>query len=259
MGRSGARFGIAAALAALVGTPAAGARAGLGTPEAPVVEPDPTPSPSPGEERAPGDEPALRYARLDPEECVAELARRRAPFVRVGPVRGVLVPLRLTGPLHGVSFRSTVPTRQRSTTPWEIVDCRLALALDDFAVQLRAHDVVEVVHYSIYRPPPSGWPAGRVGSRHAGGLAIDAAWFVKSDGRKLEVERDFHGRIGAPPCGPRTAPEPATAQAIELRRIVCDAAEAKLFNVALTPDYNRAHFNHFHLEVAAGTHWFVVR
>ena len=66
------------------------------------------------------------------------------------------------------------------------------------------------------------------------------------------VERDFHGRIGAPTCGAGTGPNPATPEALELRRIVCDAADAKLFNVELTPDFNWAHRNHFHLEVTAG-------
>jgi hypothetical protein len=82
---------------------------------------------------------------------------------------------------------------------------------------------------------------------------------VKKDGETLAVERDFHGRIGAPTCGPAGAtPRPLTAEAMELRKIVCDAAEAKLFNVELTPDFNWAHRNHLHLEVTAGVNWFYV-
>ena len=99
-------------------------------------------------------------------------------------------------------------------------------------------------------------PGGKTATRHPGGLAIDAAKFVRRDGTKLVVERDFHGRIGAKTCGPGTGPQPATPDALELRKIVCDAAQAKLFNVALTPDFNRPHYNHFHLEVTANTRWF---
>ena len=201
--------------------------------------------------------PAERYARFDRDECEAELGRRGVPFTRVEEARGVLAPVRLEGPLHGVTYRTGLAESRRETSPWEIVDCRLALALDDFAVQLAAHDVVEVVHYSIYRPPSSRWPAAKIASRHPGALAIDAASFVKRGGRTLSVERDFHGRIGAATCG-SGGPNPATLEAIELRRIVCDAAEARLFNVALTPDYNWAHRNHFHLEVTAGVDWFMV-
>jgi hypothetical protein len=204
------------------------------------------------------DTPASRYARLDRTACEAELGRRGIAFADVSEARGVLAPVRLAGPLHGVTFRTALPAAQRATSPWEIVDCRLALALDDFAAQLATHDVVEVVHFSIYRPPPARWPSQKVASRHPGALAIDAASFVKSDGRSLDVERDFHGRIGARTCGAGAAPTRATPEAAELRQILCDAADARLFNVALTPDYNWAHRNHFHLEVTAGVHWFMV-
>jgi hypothetical protein len=186
-------------------------------------------------------------------------------FDRVDEARGVLEPLHLGGPLHGVTFHSPSWTRtaapplgiSRASSPYEIIDCRLALALDDFAQQLAAHDVVEVVHLSIYRPPPVR--GSRSSSPHGHALAIDAASFVKRDGTALVVERDFHGRIGAPTCGPRAGPNPATPEALVLRQIVCDAAGARLFNVALTPDFNWKHRNHFHLEVKADTKWFYLR
>jgi hypothetical protein len=242
-----------AALAALAASCAASvSHADLGAPG-----PDaPAPASATG---APGEVPAERYGKLDRGACEAELSARGVPFARVDEARGVLAPVRLTGPLHGVVYRTALPERQRASSPWEIVDCRLALALDDFSAILAAHGVVEVVHFSVYRPPSSRWPAGKVATRHPGALAIDAATFVKEDGRSLGVERDFHGRVGAPTCGPRAGPRPATPEAAELRQIVCEAADAKLFNVELTPDYNWAHHNHLHLEVTAGARWFVVR
>ena len=84
-------------------------------------------------------------------------------------------------------------------------------------IQVHDLDVVEVVHLSIYRPPSPRAP--RSSSPHARALAIDAASFVKRDGKALVVERDFHGRIGAPTCGPRAGPNPATPEALELRQI----------------------------------------
>ena len=201
--------------------------------------------------------PALRYGRLDRATCENELERRGIPFSRVDEARGVLAPVRLRGALHGVTFRTGLPESKRATSPWEIVDCRLALALDDFAAQLATHDITQVIHFSVYRPPVATWPEGKIGSRHPGALAIDAGTFVKKDGTRLEVERDFHGHIGATTCA-GSGPHPATPEALELRRIVCDAADAHLFNVELTPDYNWPHRNHFHLEVTAGVGWFVV-
>jgi hypothetical protein len=232
----------ACAFALAIAAGASHARAGFGAP--------PTTSPDEG--------PAQRYGRLGREACEAELRGRGISFARVDEARGVLAPVRLTGPLRGVSFHSNVPPAARASSPWEIVDCRLALALDDFALQLGAHDVVDVTHFSIYRPPSVRWPADRIASRHPGALAIDAASFTKKDGSKLDVERDFHGRIGASTCGAGADPNPATAEADELRQIVCEAADARLFNVALTPDYNWAHRNHFHLELSAGSKWFMV-
>src|SRR6476469_3118389 len=77
--------------------------------------------------------PAVKYASLDQTACEAELGRRGVPFTPVADARGVLAPVRLTGPLHGVTYRSTLPEKQRASSPWEILDCRLVLALDDFA------------------------------------------------------------------------------------------------------------------------------
>jgi hypothetical protein len=91
-----------------------------------------------------------------------------------------------------------------------------------------------------------------VGRRHGGALAIDAAIFKTSDGKSLNVLKDFHGAIGTKTC-------PPPASATELRKIACEASDARLFNVLLTPDYNWAHRNHFHLEVTSGARWFFVR
>ena len=196
---------------------------------------------------------ASRYASLDRRRCEAELVRRKISFTRVGEARGVVAPLRLSGPLSGVTFRSNLPASKSRTSPYDIYDCRLVLALDDFARILAKHDIVEVVHLSVYRPVSKKVVLKGAGRRHGGALAIDAALFKTKDGRTLSVEKDFHPRrIGARPC---PAPESATL----LRKIACQANEARLFNVLLTPNYNRAHRNHFHLEVTAGVRWTLVR
>jgi hypothetical protein len=115
----------------------------------------------------------------------------------------------------------------------------------------------------------------------------------------LDVDRDFGGTLGAPVCGASRgaaeaesgasrgaaeaesgasrgaaeaesgasrgaaeaesgAPPPAAA-ARELRAIVCEAAAQHIFTSILTPNYDRAHKNHLHLEVTPGVQWQLVR
>jgi hypothetical protein len=191
------------------------------------------------------------------DACYAALDDRKISYVKE-TARGVYAPVRLTGPLHGVTFHSDVAEKDRATTPYEIASCRLVLALDDFAALLHDHDVVGVQHYSMWRPPPESWPADQIATRHPGATAIDVAKLTKSDGTVLSVLDDFHGAIGDLTCGAGAAPREATPAAIELRGILCEAMARRIFNVALTPDYNKPHQNHFHLEVTSGVTWFLV-
>jgi hypothetical protein len=207
----------------------------------------------------PGSTPAERYAKLERFECQAELTRRKVPFRVVAEARGVLAPVRLTGPVNGVSFHGNGAEATRAQSPYEIMDCRLVLALSDFALQLATRGITEVVHMSAYRPPPAkGWAAGQLGHRHEGALAIDIGSFKKADGTQFVVESDFRSFIGGKSCGAGASPIAAWPAAQELRGIVCDADSAKLFNLELTPHYNWPHRNHFHFEVTPGVSWFIV-
>ena len=213
----------------------------------------------------PGAPPGTRYAALTHEACAAELASRSIVHEALPPRLGIASPVRLHGPLSGVSFRTLWPEPERARTSFEIIDCRLVLALDDFAKLLRAHGIIDVMFFSAYRPPPAGWKesASTAGvHRHEAGLAIDIGYFGKADHTALNVERDFmprspleHERI----CAPAPPPKDATPEAIELRRIACEAAAAQLFHVTLTPAYDSVHRDHFHLELAPDKTDFVAR
>ncbi len=204
--------------------------------------------------------PAFRYGSMSSTRCEAELDARKIPYVRehTEGARGVDTPVRLTGPLHGVEFRTNLSDKQRATTPWELADCRLILALDDFSEILSAHDIVDVRHYSMHRLVPKSWPDDKPTKQHMAGNAIDAARFIARDGTVLDVDKHFNGALGAATCGDKASPRPATAEAVKLRSILCEAVERRLFNVVLTPNYNRPHKNHFHLEVTEGVRWFLV-
>lgn len=95
------------------------------------------------------------------------------------------------------------------------------------------------------------------GTRHPAGLAIDVGMLHKKDGTWLSVQGAFQGKIGAPTCG-QGVPWPADEAARELRSLVCEANEQGMFTYILTPNYDRAHADHFHMEIKPGVHWFLV-
>jgi hypothetical protein len=203
---------------------------------------------------------AERYARLSPSDCLAQLGARKIQYTREAKARGVEIPVRIKGPLNGVLYRTDFPDRERGKVPWEIFDCRLVLSLDDFGETLRAHSIVEVRIFSCFRPPPKSFPANEVGKRHEGALAVDVREFRKEDGTTLNVLEQFNGKLGAALCGPGAVPpNPDSAEARELHEIACAAADSHLFNSVLTPNYNPAHKNHFHVELTPNVDWFMLR
>lgn len=112
---------------------------------------------------------------MSTDDCLAELTARHVEHVRVGL-------------LSGVRFRTLLTKSARERSPYEIIDCRLA-------------------------------------------LAIDIAFFGRANGSAYSILRD----------------ERLTRTLA--RDVVCDAVAEGIFHVALTPDYDVAHRDHFHLEI----------
>jgi hypothetical protein len=203
---------------------------------------------------------ACSTAALSPQGCLDELVRRGVRFRKADPAPGVRTPVRLLGPLGGVTYRTDYRDAERPTVPFEVFDCRLVVALSDVSPILQEHEIEEVRLFSAWRPPPKGLTPGKLQNGHPGGLAADLRLFKKSSGADLDVEADFHGRIGAEPCGHAAVPPwPSTEGARELRTILCSIAEARLVHVLLSPNFDARHRNHFHVEVRPGVRWFIVR
>lgn len=355
--------------------------------------------------------PAYRYANMSNDEALAELDARKVLYTKLdaSAAPGVRAPIRLTGRLHGVYIHSSLPPEERVTSVYEILDARLALALDDFAVVLAQHDVDEVMHFTMYRPggggsathdrgeeveapaknharpsavvtpkdrgvkapaskpaapakpPPSlgkgaldgkapaasphrakqkndpvgdkgpaaiiqappAKPAAQAGAkpvakssaqkpsksshgkhpavvahrdpqatlpvghasanapiapapivnapanqgpksspaapgtRHPAGLAIDVGAVHKRNGRWMSVAALFHGHIGDATCGDGAKAPPEDSDAREMRALVCEPGALGLFTYVLTPNYNAAHVDHFHMEIKPGVRWFL--
>lgn len=192
-------------------------------------------------------------AALDAARCHDLLRTRGVSFepVAAAEAEGVVSPIRLTGPVGGIPF-----VHGGRSDRYAILDCRLAIALLGWAPALAASGIERVEHMSIYRPGARVRRTGET-SGHAAGTAIDAARFLRADGSVLEVERDWTDKArGAEPCRPR---EDEAEPQRTLRRLVCDAVEADLFQVVVTPHANARHSNHVHLEIRPDVDWTHVR
>jgi hypothetical protein len=202
---------------------------------------------------------AYKYARMEDDACFTELDARGFPYKRVDATKGVAAPIRLAGPVHGVTFKLTYRGPELTDddrSPSSILDCRLALAVDDLAVVLEKHDIVQAEYLSMYRQ--GGFPLP--GVRHPAGRAIDLATITQKDGTEFSVAYDFHGITGSKTCGEGASkPTKDTDGARILREIACELGDQQSFNLLLTPHYDYGHRDHFHMEVRSDIRWYLIQ
>lgn len=202
--------------------------------------------------------PAYRYANMSNVEVERELVRRKIDFDKLTDIPGAKFPIRLGGRLRGVWVHSVLPANERKESPYEILDGRLALALDDFCGLLAAHGFVELIHYTMYRPPANGH--GKEGEslhRHPAGMAIDLGALKRDDGTLFSVARDWPAEIGAKTCGDGGR-DLLTRRGRELLSLACEAQDQRIFHYALTPHHDDRHKDHLHLEIKEKIRWFLV-
>jgi hypothetical protein len=212
--------------------------------------------------------PSHRYASMSRASCLVELRRLGVRFREAGPARGVLAPIRLEGALGGVHWHTELPAAERASSPHELLDCRLALALFELGPTLNARGIDEAVVHSFWRPPLASWPLDRASVRHPGGLAVDVKRFVRGSARgaaspnarpsDLVIARDWRPAIGTPPCAVGVRVDPPTTEASELRSLYCEIADERRFTSMLSPNYDRAHHDHLHLELRPDVRWRIV-
>ena len=187
---------------------------------------------------------------------------RPSPYAPGPEPPSVDAPVSLEAPLRGVTFepwsihqRLEQARAKQQGAAGPVMDCRLLLALDDFAGVANQFDVVSIRYSSVYR----GLRARRAGQRHAAGVAIDVNEVILADGRVWNIERDYEGAgIGNNTCT-LSAPWPRSDVARDLRRFVCGIARGGFFNLLLTPHYDRHHRDHLHLEVRRDIDWVLVQ
>jgi hypothetical protein len=107
-------------------------------------------------------------------------------------------------------------------------------AVKPAARQVYGRDVERVETFGTYSCRNIyGGQSGRL-SQHAFANAVDVSAFVLDDGRRVTVLEGWHG----------------DDRAQRFLRLV-HASACRRFGTVLSPDYNAAHANHFHLDMAA--------
>jgi hypothetical protein len=168
----------------------------------------------------------------------------------VGPANaGVADPVTVTLPLNGVAYRYSGNAAQRKTL---YGDCSLMKSLAHAAPIVRAHGVSEIIDIGVYNYrciDQTKTPPNCEMSQHAYAKAIDLAQLVTSDGTHYSVNDDWVIDLADDTCTAATANDKDAF----LHRVICELKAAGTWNIVLTPNYNAAHRNHFHVDLTAGS------
>jgi hypothetical protein len=167
-------------------------------------------------------------------DCTDELDARHVSWKKASRP-GIADAVEITGPLGGVTFTSYDQPL--------VIDCSLAVSLDEAGHYLTALGLDKATFSSAYSRRKvrftDHW------SKHSFGLAIDVHTFSGPDLGTLRVDRDFEQGLGDEvDC----VGAPLTQAGAVLEILKCQLVRSGLFQLVLSPDYDDAHHDHFHLQ-----------
>jgi hypothetical protein len=163
------------------------------------------------------------------QTCTAELAAREVSY-KHAKRPGIAQAIEITGPVAGVTYTGHAPL---------VIDCSLAVSLHEVGRYLRALGISTVKFssaYSVRNVAGTNKP-----SKHSYGLAIDIHAF-----ESLSVLDDYEMGLGD---NVDCLGKPSTQNAAVLKVLQCQLVRSGLFSLVLSPDFDAAHRDHFHLEV----------
>ena len=167
-------------------------------------------------------------------DCYSELTDRRVGFKKVKK-QGIAQAVEIVGAIGGVELTGESAL---------LIDCSLAVPLHEAGRYMRGLGIDKahfVSAYSRRNVRGTNHP-----SKHSYGLAIDVASFTGSDVGTMRVDKDYEQGLGdAVDCVGR----PLTKAGALLKILQCQLVRSGLFHLVLSPDYDDAHHDHFHLEV----------
>ena len=124
-----------------------------------------------------------------------------------------------------------------------VIDCSLAVSLAASGPAFRAVGITEARWSSGYSVRNVRGTDRR--SKHSFGLAIDLPRLVGPELGLLTVSTDFEPGLGdSVDC----VGQPMTQGGAVLKVLQCQLVRSGLFYLVLSPDYDDAHHDHFHLE-----------
>lgn len=188
----------------------------------------------------------MPYEQTELTACTAELAARGVAFERdivpnespagnANLTCSVQDPVRILGELHGVELRAGNGAR----TGRVLAACEMALALSDTIEDVVDDGVVAMIHYGTYNCRTIS--GTNTLSRHGYGDAIDIAGFVFDDGTTWTLYGDWEHTSS-----------PRTEAGIWLYDSAYRWYDERYWNIILTPNYNAAHDDHFHVDLTPG-------
>lgn len=219
-----------------------------------VVE---TPVPEAGPE--PQKVPAVDAGRdSDSPSCLDKL---RASGVAFEPTvaRGVVDAVTVKGPIAGVSFTSG-DTTAISKAP---MACAFVQTLERFATYLKSKGVVRVGTLGSYcyrcccawsptndcRSPDDPEPNCDSYSNHSWGRALDVRYIELQSGAVYDIKDAAQWVIGSSSTTCTTGVAKQKGVSKILYGYACDVAAQGIFATVLTPNYNAAHRDHWHMDI----------
>ncbi len=148
-------------------------------------------------------------------------------------------PVWILAPVFGVDMKYYDGSR----TPRTLAACEMAHALGDTVEGLLEYDVSSILHVGTYNCRTIAGTSSI--SRHGYADAIDFYGFEFTDGRSWTLIDDWE--------------HDTTSFDTEAGRFLYEIAQSWyddwIWNIILTPNYNLAHDNHFHVDLSPGSHY----
>ncbi|MGC6416454.1 MAG: extensin family protein [Bradymonadia bacterium] len=187
-------------------------------------------------------------------ECFEQLAALGVNFDLLAPVSDAVdgAPhlmctisdnVRVHSPINGITFHY-----DRREAGSMMMSCELALVLHSLTQLLAEYNIQQVGHIGTYNCRGIRSNDGSINqiSQHGLGTAIDLKWFRNAAGQEFNVfEHWEHG----------VTRNFQTVEGRWLYELGQEMHIRRLFNIILTPEYNAAHDDHFHLDLTEGANF----